>query len=658
MASGLVNPERIVRSVFANSWVGPSAMSVVEWADGYRMLPLKGSPRPGRWRTSLVPYMREPMMDFTDPKVSTIVLQTCTQISKTEFLINCMGYTVDVDPMPMMFAMPSAELAKRVNKKRITPCINETPALDRHFVDAQAMSISFDTCGLQFIGANSASGLSSEPIGRAFGDEIDKWPKEIRGRGGTEGSALDLLRQRLDAFDNPKLLLTSTPTDEMTGIHAEYLRSDQARYFVPCPFCKSFQWLHFYSDGGGGVRWEGGVGDDMNDHDHAALTERVKKTAWYSCEKCEARIESHHKTEMLAGGKWVRQGQSIDADGEIVGEPTVTGIKGYQLSKLYSPFRTFGDVASEFVKRRGQVDRAFVNGDLGEPWSEVGERADDDLIITSATSAIEGEKGYKLGEVPAGVTVITGSIDVQSDVCYWQIVGWGSGEAHWLLDYGVESCPEVMGRDLKAEGDAEVRRSLLDNNWALMDKIVDRRLTRQEDGQPVGVAAWSIDSGHRTGEVYRFAARHPGRVVAAKGSDQISNPWQLSASDPAKFKMESSVPLLLFNANHWRDEAWSKMHRVPPAWGAWRWPKDVGREYSRQMASEQRVKKKLSNGKFKYVWQMRPGRKDNHWWDCTVQDLAVADHLGLRDIRTSTASEGVQSQGFTTGSFGVGNLGA
>lgn len=630
-------------------------MTVVEWADQFRVLPAKGSPRPGPWRTSLVPYMREPMLDYTDPKVDQIVLMFASQMSKTEFQINCMGYTIDVDPTPMMFAFPSGDLAKRVNQKRITPCLLESPALARHLTgsprDAQTMAINFDTCTLQFIGANSASGLSSEPIGRVFGDEIDKWPQEIRGRGGAEGSALGLLRQRLDAFDNTKLILTSTPTEEGIGIHDEYTKSDQALYHVPCPHCGAFQHLHFYTDGGGGVRWEGGTGAELDERDHAELVEHVKTTAWYQCEKCEERIGSEHKTKMLSLGKWVRQGQTINPDGEIVGEPSVVGIRGYHVSKLYSPFRTFGDVASNFVRLRGQVDRSFVNGDLGEPWRESGERAEDDLVIRLATTPIDNEEPYRLGEVPDGVIVITGTIDVQVDVCYWQIDGWGVGESHWLLDYGVETCPEIVSKHAKAEGDPEVRAALMRDSWALMHKVVDRKLTMKSSGAPVGVKIWSIDSGDRTGEVYQFASQHKGRVLPTKGSDQISQPWKVSRSDPAKFKMSTSVPILLMNVNHWKDQVWSRMHRQPPQWGAWRWPVDIGREYSRQLASEQRVQKSLPNGKFRYVWKPRPGRKDNHWWDTTVGALAVADHAGFRDLQSQ--EKPVHSGGFQPASFGA-----
>jgi len=660
-APAFADPDRLVRSVFRSSWKDDDRPEVDEWADENRVLPVKGSPRPGKWRTSMVPYLREPMRDYTDPSVGQIVLMTGSQIGKTEMLITLLGYTVCCDPLPMMLVLPTKDLAMSINKERLTPGFRETPAIAEHMGssprDTQAMHIAFDSCTMQLMGANSASGLASRPIGRAFGDELDKWPQQLKGRGGHEGGALELLRQRLDAFDFPKLVLASTPTEEGIGIHSEYLRSDQGRYFVPCPHCGAFQWLHFYADGAGGVRWTGGVGEDLDDADHAALVDQVRKTAWYSCEACDGRIESHHKHRMLAAGVWVRQGQEITPDGIVTGEPVTSRIRGYQLSKLYSPFLTFGDVASRFVQRRGMVDRAFVNGDLGEPWREVGERAENDVVIRLSQEAIEGgETPYKLGDVPPGVVVLTGSIDVQNDVCYWQIDGWGEAEAHWLIDYGVETCPEVIARDAKAEGDAETLAALGRDNWALMDRIIDRRLTSTENGQAVGVNYWIIDSGARTGEVYRFAGRHKGRVLPAKGSGQIAQPWQVTNSDPSKFLMDTSVPVLIVNSNHWRDQAWSRMHRQPPAWGAWRWPKDVGREYSRQLAAEQRVRKTLPGGKFRTLWELRPGRKDNHWWDCTVQALAFADHIGLRTLNANAAPKRVHSGGLTPGGFAAGGL--
>lgn len=76
----------------------PDDLTVTQWAEAKRRLSAESAAEPGPWRTERTPYLREPMDAFTDPKVRHIVMVAASQVGKSEFLNNCIGYIIDEDP--------------------------------------------------------------------------------------------------------------------------------------------------------------------------------------------------------------------------------------------------------------------------------------------------------------------------------------------------------------------------------------------------------------------------------------------------------------------------------------------------------------------------------------------------------------------------------
>jgi phage terminase large subunit GpA-like protein len=69
---------------------------------------------------------------------------------------------------------------------------------------------------------------------------VDGFPSDVDG----EGDPVALAERRTTTFARRKILLTSTPTvKDFSRIEAEYLRSDQRRFYVPCPKCGAMEWL-------------------------------------------------------------------------------------------------------------------------------------------------------------------------------------------------------------------------------------------------------------------------------------------------------------------------------------------------------------------------------------------------------------------------------
>lgn len=403
------------------TFLPPPRLTVSEWADQYRRLSPESSAEPGQWNTDRAPYQRSIMDCITQPEVETVVLMTSAQIGKTAMLENVIGYFVSQDPSPILCLQPTLEMAQTFSKDRLATMLRDTPILGGLVKDPRArdsgntmLHKTFPGGHITIVGANSPASLASRPIRIVLCDEVDRYPTSA----GSEGDPVHLARKRSATFWNRKLILTSTPTiKDLSRIEAAFEQSDKRRYHVPCPHCGEHQVLKW-----AGVKWDEGK----------------PETARYYCEHCGAGIDEAEKPKMLLAGKWI-------ADGDF------TGVAGYHLNELYSPWRRWGEVATDFLEAKHggtEMLKAWVNTSLGEVWEEQG----DALAPAGLLARLEE---YAREDVP--ILAVTGGADIQKDRIEVSFVGWGKGEEAWMLDHvilpGDTARPEVWSElaDLVAE---------------------------------------------------------------------------------------------------------------------------------------------------------------------------------------------------------------
>ena len=168
----------------------PEDLTVNEWADRYRVLP-GSSAEAGLWRTSRTPYLEEPMRAFTDPKVESIVMAAASQVGKSEFELNVIGYIIDQEPGNILYVHPNLDDAKRFSRQRVSPMIRAAKRLKAKVRDPKSVR-SGDTVlqklfpggSLTLVGSNSPSALASIPCRYIIGDECDR----LRDARATRGS--------------------------------------------------------------------------------------------------------------------------------------------------------------------------------------------------------------------------------------------------------------------------------------------------------------------------------------------------------------------------------------------------------------------------------------------------------------------------------------
>ena len=567
-------------------------LTVSQWADAHRVLSGKASAEPGPWRTSRTPYLREVMdcLSTTSP-VQRVVLMAGAQLGKTEGGANWLGYVIDHAPGPMLMVQPTVDMAKRLSKQRLESLITETPVLSEKIAPARSrdsgntmFSKEFPGGMMILTGANSATGLRSTPCRYIFLDEVDAFPGDVDG----EGDPVTLAERRSTTFSRRKIFMTSTPTvKDFSRIEAEYLLSDQRRFFVPCPCCDAMQWL----------KWT-----------QLKYQDNDPSTAQYECEACGERFSENHKTGMLQAGEWRA---TAPGDGKTA---------GFHISSLYSPlgWKSWHEVVEDFLRAKGDAPRlkTWVNTVLGETWEE------DYASKVSADGLLKRCEHFEPAVIPENGLALTVGVDVQDNRLAVSVWAWGREEEGWLLDhqeiYGDPSRPEL---------------------WKQLDEVMLREWPHVLGGKlrPDVVA---IDSGgHFTAEVYQYA-RERGRqgVIAIKGQSQRGKP---PIGKPGKVDINAKGQTLKRGAQVWpvgsdtaKTTLFGRLKHNEPGPGYLHFHMQTTSEYFEQLTAEKQVLRTNRNGFPVREWVL-PGGKRNEALDCLVYAYAALNRMYQRyDRRT------------------------
>lgn len=513
---------------------------------------------------------------FSDPAIHTVVVMSSAQVGKTEILNNIVGFHIDQDPSPTLVLQPTIEMAQTWSKDRLAPMLRDTPTLKGKVSDVRSrdgkntiLHKSFDGGHITMAGANSAASLASRPIRIVLCDEVDRYPPSA----GTEGDPISLARKRSTTFWNRKIGLFSTPTvKSVSRIEAAFEESDRRRFWVPCPHCGEMQVLKWSN-----VRWEEGR----------------PETAGYVCaaDDCGSVWTDGERWQTIRRGEWRAEEQ-------------FTGVAGFHLSELYSPWVRLCDTARAFIEAKGNPERlkTWVNTSLGETWEERGEEIDMHGLQERAT------RQNWMGSCSSAVLLITCGVDVQGDRLEIERVGWGIDDESWSIDhhviYGDPSSPEI---------------------W---DDLDDYLLTPTvtEDGRELAVAATCIDSGgHSTDAVYNFVRdKTRRRVWAVKGQGGEGKPvWPKLASKNNKGR----IALFNIGVDAAKDMIYGRLRVEKPGPGYCHFPADRDGAWFEQLTSEAVVTKYVKGFPTRN-WVPKPNTRQEAL-DCRVYAFAALRSMSI-----------------------------
>jgi phage terminase large subunit GpA-like protein len=553
----------------------PPNYKISEWADSNRILSTSTSPRSGKWQTSNSPYMRFIMDMVTDPYTEQVTLMMCSQVGKTELLLNIMGYYIHNDPCPMMFIMPTKDLSEEFSKRAFASMMRESPCFhDKIQIDKKSSTNNIDYKEFRgglvlFVGSQKANALASVPIRIVLADEIDRFALDADG----EGNPINLAKKRTANFPNRKWILCSTPTvHEKSQIVQEYEASSKYRYHCKCPSCGGKQYLKWVN-----VKWF----DDNPD------------TARYICEHCGVLWEDLDRYKAIEKGEWIAE------------NPNIRRNIGFHLPRMASTFCRLSDVAKEYIDAKGDPEKikVFVNTVLAETTRESADETSPQLIMDRA-------EDYDSDNLPSEVMFLTAGADIQNDRIECMIVGWGRGHQAWVLENVVFT------------GDP-----LQDDVWVKLENLLKREYRSNFYKQSLRVRYVAIDSGYLPQIVYDYCYKtntlDDCEVFATKGVDSISekncNLFKKSQLHNPQLTRQVSKPFIVgtYEAKTWLH---TYFNYQKPQKGYWHFPKKLPLEFYEQLTAEKRYLE-FKKGKEQYKWLKPNSSTRNEALDTAVLNL-------------------------------------
>ncbi len=545
--------------------------------------------KPGRYRISFTPYQREPQESFTAADVQTTVLYWGKRLGKTEMLNNLHGSVIEQDPKNILVVYPTLDSAKKWSKQFFNPMVKSTPALRNLLRETGRREASNTILAKQFpggvisaIGANSPSGFRQVQAPVVTCDEIDAMEN------GAEGDPVTLAFGRAENYRDSVQIVSSTATrvnqvnDEKTRgssgsrIHDWWLKSDQRKWFVPCPKCGTFQVLKWAQ-----VKWP-------EPHRH--------EEAYYECENetCKTHWNDTERVNAVCHGVWRACAP-------------FNGVRGYWLNGLNTTFPAkkgyktkMHQMAAEFYDASKSGEAALIvwkNTFLCEPHEDSGERLDAAPILGRA-------EDYGPGGLPAEIICAVCGCDVQKDRIEWEVVGIGLDDETWGIEAG------------QIFGDTEQ-----DEVWKDLGERLAAKYKR-EDGVELGITATAIDMRHKPKKVREFVKRCGlPRVYPVYGANSEA-PLLVTT----RFDKRTRTRVYAVNTKQAKDILFARLKIEEPGPRYCHFPKGHGynEEYFNQLTAEV-LKTKFLHGFPKQYYEKV--RERNEALDRRVYSLAAIDIL-------------------------------
>jgi len=530
---------------WANGWRIPDQLTVAQWADQHRKLTKETSKEEGPWRTDRTPPLRE-IMESLSPYCETpeITYVKATQLGGTEAGNNWIGTIIDHYRGSILVIQPTSEMSKRWSRQRFDVMVEHTPALQARIAPprsreaANTIMLKRYPGGFLVIGhAESAASLASMSCPYVFADEVDSYPLDV----GNEGSPLRLALKRAGSFGRRRKILKVSSPKKLMGesiIWREYLRSDQRRFFVPCPSC---------------------------DHTQTLEMAQVLPEGAYLCQHCGTAIPHRKKTEMLEAGRWVAK----------YPERTPTH-RGYQQNSLYASVG-LGPTWQELYREQQEAGddpvevKTFVTTRLAVPYESMEGKIEPSELQTCV-------EDWHLREIPRGVLMITAAVDVQQNRFHVQILGWSRGPQCWILDRA-----ELPGSPLEPE------------DWQSVDEYLDRPLVNAF-GVEMPIALKAVDSGNWADQCYAFVREHQGKgYIAVKGHNApgkpvIGRPTMVDVTLTGR-TLKGGLALYLLGTDTAKDTLLERLAMTPSKPPEARWfhlPQDLPDDWYGQVSAERR----------------------------------------------------------------------
>ncbi len=605
------------------AWEPRPRVGIGQWGRDNIVLTKKmGVDWAGPYNPDVTPWHNDIFAAIEDREIQEVVIVAGAQTGKSLAVQIAMGWKIDCDPENMLYFTDTDSNARYASKKRLQPMIDSCDRLKAKVEDSRkrnTLDINFDGGNLTLAGAGGVSQLAAKSAAFVARDETAKWT----GARNEEAGALELAGERVQGQGIYKIIDLSTPVMAGDAILKQYKLSDKGYGYLPCPMCGHYQRLVWEQ-----MKW-GHKGKK------SVGPEEARADTWYECIECKGKIRDGHKRWMLRGWKRVVAGQKIEQvdnrySGKIVGGDEesweiefaggqvrryrlVGDVKksrrwGIHVSRLYVPWRAWGDLAAQWLEIGDDLSKrqTFVNGCLAKEWKVRTLKADESKLQKHIWRDMESLV------VPDGYEYITAGADIQQKEIYFCVWAWREDGARHLIEYGV--LPEAISS---------------------LDAVASMSYSMAGGDRMISVGALYIDSRYRTTEVEDFC-RGRANCYACQGL-ATDTPRQYGPVSQGYIKTDSTGRRL--PQSKWRayvqvhtasfkeelhtrfDIKWDFKDPAEPPELYISMHRDTEMWFIEHLTAEERVETVDTRGRVSFRWVRI--RKGNHEFDATVYAAAA-----------------------------------
>ncbi|EEQ8018777.1 phage terminase large subunit family protein [Escherichia coli] len=629
----------------------PRRMRVADAVAQYMRVPM-GAGNSVPWDPLVAPYVIEPMNCLASREYDAVIFVGPARTGKTIGLIDgWVIYNVICDPADMLIIQMTEEKAREHSKKRLARTFRVSPEvvsrLSPNKNDNNVYDRTFLAGNYLKIGWPSVNIMSSSDYKCVALTDYDRFPEDIDG----EGDAFSLASKRTTTFMSSGMtLVESSPGRDVkdvkwrrtspheapptTGILSLYNRGDRRRWYWPCPHCGEY-----FQPCGDVVAGFRDIADPV----------LASEAAYIQCPSCSGRIMPEHKRELNGRGVWLRDGESINADGSRYGDPRRSRIASFWMEGPAAAYQTLSQLVYKLLTAEQEYEttgseetlKTVINTDWGLPYLPRAsmEQRKSELLEQRA-------EPVPSRSVPDGVNFLVATVDVQAGRhrrFVVQVTGYGSRGERWIIDrYNIT-------QSLRGDSDGESQRidpASYPEDWdVLLTDVFHKSWPLASDpSQQMRLMAMAVDSGGEDGvtdNAYKFwrRCRRDGlgkRIYLFKG-DSIRRAKLISRTFPdntgrtgRRAQAAGDVPLWLLQTDALKDRVNNALWRDSPGPGYVHFPDWLGSWFYDELTYEERS----SDGK----WS-KPGRGANEAFDLMVYAEALVILHGYEKIRWPDAPE-------------------
>lgn len=629
----------------------PRRMRVADAVAQYMRVPM-GAGNSVPWDPLVAPYVIEPMNCLASREYDAVIFVGPARTGKTIGLIDgWVIYNVICDPADMLIIQMTEEKAREHSKKRLARTFRVSPEvvsrLSPNKNDNNVYDRTFLAGNYLKIGWPSVNIMSSSDYKCVALTDYDRFPEDIDG----EGDAFSLASKRTTTFMSSGMtLVESSPGRDVkdvkwrrtspheapptTGILSLYNRGDRRRWYWPCPHCGEY-----FQPCGDVVAGFRDIADPV----------LASEAAYIQCPSCSGRIMPEHKRELNGRGVWLRDGESINADGSRYGDPRRSRIASFWMEGPAAAYQTLSQLVYKLLTAEQEYEttgseetlKTVINTDWGLPYlprASMEQRKSE--LLEQRAEPIPSRS------VPDGVNFLVATVDVQAGRhrrFVVQVTGYGSRGERWIIDrYNIT-------QSLRGDSDGESQRidpASYPEDWdVLLTDVFHKSWPLASDpSQQMRLMAMAVDSGGEDGvtdNAYKFwrRCRRDGlgkRIYLFKG-DSIRRAKLITRTFPdntgrtgRRAQAAGDVPLWLLQTDALKDRVNNALWRDSPGPGYVHFPDWLGSWFYDELTYEERS----SDGK----WS-KPGRGANEAFDLMVYAEALVILHGYEKIRWPDAPE-------------------